>query len=66
MSYRLQTTISDTMFQTLNDRAWDTSMTINELVRLAIVNSYVAPVFVAPSKTGLALETIYDDAHDDS
>lgn len=44
---RLQTTISDHLELVLHKRSSDTGLTINELVRLAIVNSYVTPVFVA-------------------
>jgi len=46
--HRLQTMISETMYQTLLRLECETSLSINELVRLAIVNSYVAPVFKAP------------------
>ncbi len=44
---RLQTILSDHMEQVLHKRSYDTGLTINELVRLAIVNSYVTPVFTA-------------------
>jgi len=46
--HRLQTMISETMYQILLRLEYETSLSINELVRLAIVNSYVAPVFKAP------------------